>query len=543
MSASNHHVTIRTYASSTTGIGHLVRMRHLAAALEEQGVDTLFLLDHPDAALGEMVADLNVCYLQSHTVVDMPMNQQQDAQRVVEQLMPFPTDVVVVDDYRLDAVWEHVVQQAGYRVVVIDDTANRNHQCDLLVDPKWRGKETENYYQKLVPEQCKRLLGPEYALLAPEYRQVPQRCSNGSKRAFRVLLSLGGGGDLNLLADLIESLLQQADYDVNEIEIQAVVGPSSAHRERLQALADQGQVELLVGKQSLFDSYCSASLVVGAAGGSVYELARLRAPVITFSMSENQQTPQRWLDDIGHYLHLPGCSAEDVPCLAQLILQVKGQYSRIEQLFSESRVEVDGRGVERVASEICQLLSDTVCQQPLLVKSTADMEEGTQEYHLRLVEDRDINHYLQSHNLLLNRGNMIEQQVISPIMHYCWWLQTQRTSFLLSKAGEDKLYIWQECIEIMGSFYWIGGWFVCSEGCQYQDALYALSRQLERTDKHYPTVPWIAVISRENHFVKLLNEYQGFTEVERDSERGAVIGAVFPKASFDEFYFVTRDPV
>jgi len=95
---------------------------------------------------------------------------------------------------------------------------------------------------------------------------------------------------------------------------------------------------------------------------------------------------------------------------------------------------------------------------------------------------------------------------------------------------------------VSGGGYWIGGWFVCGEGCQYQDTLYALSKQLEWTDQHHPDVPWIAVISRENHFVKLLNQYQGFTEVEQDSERGVVIANAFPKADFDQFYFVTRNP-
>ena len=537
---SNNRIAIRTYASSRVGIGHLVRMRHLATVIRQLGVDLLFVMDHPDQGLNEMLEGLDVCYL-SETALEQVFDQHEDARQMINLLAGSSVQVVVVDDYRLNAIWEIEIQQAGYRVVSVDDTATRSHQCDLLIDQKWRGEGTSSHYRDLVPEKCKRLLGPDYALLSPEYRELPKHLSIPTEEPFKVLFSLGGGGDLNVLAELVESLIQQPGYEANQMVLQVVIGPSSQNRERLLGLAEQGVVELLIGKQSLFTYFCSASLVVGAAGGSVYELARLHVPVISFSMSENQQTSQCWLDDVGHYLHLPGCSAEDVRRLAQLIVLIKGQYPRIQQLFSDSKVELDGKGAERVAAEICQLLPDVVGSQLSLIEPPLQNKIEEQGYQLRPVEDRDINHYLQSRNLKLNRGNMIEEQAIRPIVHYRWWLQTKRDSFLLTKGGEPKLYIWQECVEIMEGEYWIGGWFVCGEGCQYQDTLYALSKQLEWTDKYHRKIPWIAVISRENHFVKLLNQHQGVTEVEQGSKRGAVIAAAFPKASFEKFYFVTRD--
>mgnify|MGYP006409744205 CR=1 FL=1 len=532
---SNHCIAIRTYASSETGIGHLVRMRHLALALLQKKIGVLFLLDQSDSELSELLDGVDVVYLGGF------ISQKQDASQVIEKLATTSIEMVVVDDYRLDATWEAEVAQVGLRIVSIDDTATRSHQCDLLIDPKWRGAETPSGYQSLVPQSCRRLLGPDYVLLSEEYGTSLKKIECSPDNPFKVLFTLGGGGDLDVLADLLEALQQQPDYDANVIQLQAVVGPSSRNRQRLQQLAAQGAVELLVGKRSLFEAYCSASLVVGAAGGTVYELARLRVPIISFSMSENQQTPQSWLDGIGHYLHLPGCTERDIRRIAQLVLLVKGQYARVQQLFSDSKVQLDGRGAERVVTEICQLLSRLECslQSPERVEESGTEESG---YLLRPVGDRDINHYLQSRNLQLNRDNMIEEQAIRPIVHYRWWLQTRRDSFLLTKDGEAKLYIWQEIVQVLGRAYWIGGWFVCGEGCQYQDTLYALSRQLEWTDQHHLDIPWIAVISRENHFVKLLNQYQGFSEVEQESERGAVIAAAFPKASFDQFYFVTRDP-
>ena len=534
----DRRVAIRTHANTVIGIGHLMRMRHLATALRAQGIGTLFLLDHPETGLDEVLEGLDVQYLWK---CGEQFDLLSDASQMIEQIIGSSIEVVIVDDYRLGATWESEIQQAGYRVVSIDDMPSRRHQCDLLVDQKWRGEETLTSYEALVPAECRQLLGPDYVLLAEEYAQPQQMVDHAAVEPFTILFSLGGGGDLNVLADLIEALRQQPDYESNTIHLQAVVGPASCNRQRLTDLADQGEVELLVGKRSLYPYLRAAALVVGATGGVIYELARLHVPVISFSMSENQQTPQPWLDDIGHYFHLAACSEEDIRRLAQLILLVKGQYRRVQQLFSEAKVQLDGRGAERVAAEICHLFSMDRCPDFVDPKGLFAGKVDEQGYQLRPVGDRDINHYLKSRNLDLNRGNMIEINVIRPIVHYRWWLQTKRDSFLLTQDGEPKLYIWQEMIYIEERPYWIGGWFVCNEGCQYQDTLYALSRQLEWTDQHHPEVPWIAVISRENHFVKLLNQYQGFIEVEQESERGRVIAKAFPKANFDQFYFVTRD--
>ena len=535
-------VAIRAYASSETGIGHLMRMRHLAAALQQQGAAVIFMLDHPDTGLRELLDGLEVLYLRQSASLQL-LDQQQDALQVVEQLLGSSVEVVLVDDYRLDAIWEAEVKRAGYRVVSIDDTATRMHQCDLLVDQKWRGEKTVGSYQGLVPRNCQQLLGPDYTLLAAEYGKLQQKVESHTEAPFKVLLSLGGGGDLAMLASLVEVLVEQYGYDAEHIQLQVVVGPASKNCKRLLELAEQGVVQLLVGKRSLFEYYRSASLIVGAAGGSIYEWAALKVPSISFSISDNQQNNQSWLDDIGHYFHLPELNVEDTYQLAQLIESVRENYDRIRQLFLHAPIQLDGKGCIRVASEVCRLLSDdNVCIAPPAPMNGVIKREEVEGYLMRKVDDRDMNHYLQSRNLKLNRGNMIEQDKIRPVDHYCWWLVNQRDSFLLFKNGDPMLYIWHECVEVLGEQYWIGGWFVCGDACQYQDTLYALSWQLEWTDKYYPEIPWIAVISRENNFVKLLNQYQGFNEVKVGSERSAVIAAAFPKASFEQFYFVTREP-
>ena len=94
-------------------------------------------------------------------------------------------DWIVVDHYGLDAIWEGKMLDslAGdkhiYKLLAIDDLADRPHEADLLLDQNFFGAATEQRYQGLLPSHCRQLLGPHYALLGPEYAQlhplVPER--------------------------------------------------------------------------------------------------------------------------------------------------------------------------------------------------------------------------------------------------------------------------------------------------------------------------------------------------------------------------------
>jgi UDP-2,4-diacetamido-2,4,6-trideoxy-beta-L-altropyranose hydrolase len=80
-------------------------------------------------------------------------------------------DLLVVDHYALDAVWERVLRPAVHRILVIDDLADRPHDADFLLDQNYY-RPLEGRYQGLLPSHCQCLLGPSYALLRPDFAQA-----------------------------------------------------------------------------------------------------------------------------------------------------------------------------------------------------------------------------------------------------------------------------------------------------------------------------------------------------------------------------------
>ncbi|RMH14505.1 MAG: UDP-2,4-diacetamido-2,4,6-trideoxy-beta-L-altropyranose hydrolase, partial [Gammaproteobacteria bacterium] len=78
---------------------------------------------------------------------------------------------LIVDHYGLDYRWEKMLRPYMNRIMVIDDLADRNHDCDVLLDQNLYD-DMESRYSGHVPGECKLLLGPAFALLHPDYRRL-----------------------------------------------------------------------------------------------------------------------------------------------------------------------------------------------------------------------------------------------------------------------------------------------------------------------------------------------------------------------------------
>lgn len=533
-------IAIRTNAGSKTGIGHLVRILNLCSELKLRGLESMIFIDHIEPNILNYINNIETYSLWSK---EEKFDSVQDANHILSLLKQTKIKMVIVDDYRSDYTWESILHQEGYIVVAIDDLM-RKHNCDLIVDMKWRGNETKHSYDNLIPKDSLRLLGPDFCLLSPEYKDRQKQLNSN---CFNVIISLGGGGgDIGLITDIIRSISSYSTFSKSQICLQPVIGPCSNNCEKLlKTFANDDKVQPVIGEKSLYKYYKTASLFIGATGGSIYELMALQIPAITFSIAANQQTDSLLLNDIGQYLYLPDFTNKDTDKLAKLFWTVYEQYPRVQQLYKNQHITIDGLGASRVSDAIHALLTKRkYSYTPSYFMPFTKKDEKTDRlgnnYAIRKVEVKDINHYLYSRNLNLNRKNMIKETSIKEIDHYCWWFNNNRESYLLTKDGISLLYIWHEKVYVKGKSYLIGGWFVCGSECSYQDALIAVSWQLSLTDKIEPDATWIAVISRNNSYVKALNDYMRFKEVEQDSSIIEIINTVFPQANSESFYYVYR---
>lgn len=521
-------IAIRTKVSTDIGIGHIVRMQHLSKEFQSLGKNVVFILDYPVHNISTYVKSANVIYLSDEKI---KYSQVEDAKKVISLLKNKPVEMIILDSYELSIEWENIIKDEGYELAVIDDIL-RKHNCDFIIDQKYARENTNTQYDDLVPDNCIKLLGPRYAILSDHYQDnIYQK-----KTICKVLFSLGGGGDLNLIANLV------GKFDDSKIIFQIVIGPLAKGKKKIRELAKEHKsIQLIENEPILYPYYKEASLFIGALGTSFYECRALKIPAITFSLSMNQvdnEEELNYLEDYGHYLHIDLKEIEKTENFISLISTVCKQINRIEELSNTARINIDGLGTKRIVSSLCDSVKPVKINYDSTIVLNKDMEYLNSGLSIRKVIDSDINHYLYARNLQKNRQNMTINQPISKLEHYNWWFNNQRESYLLIKSNEKKLYIWHQKVIFKKNGYLIGGWFVCDDNTSFEIAAAALEWQLKMTAKIHPNYTWIAIIKKTNKYVNLLNKYMGFVNVKEGEEEYFAIKDFFNNPSFNEYNYV-----
>ena len=274
-------------------------------------------------------------------------SQTEDAQACVSVLAQLRPDWLVVDHYALDIRWETALSVHCDRMMVIDDLADRRHDCNLLLDQNF-GSSTMRY-AGLVPSNCQQFHGPKYALLNPAY--ADWRATRGRKNDVigRVMVYFGGGADP---ADLAGMALRALSHEaLTSFEVDVVMGAVSAHRQTLEALATQrGRVTLHTSLPDLVGVMANADMAIGAGGATMWERCCMSLPSLVISIAENQRPACKALADENLIEYLGHVDCVQADSMTDAILRFRNDFARLERRRQACGALVDGMGVERVVA-------------------------------------------------------------------------------------------------------------------------------------------------------------------------------------------------
>lgn len=300
-------IVFRVDASLQMGTGHVMRCLTLAEALRGQGGDCHFIMRLHAGNLVDMVRQrgftVHVLPVGANVVAPPPSADRHqlfhvhwlgcdwsiDAEQTRDVLMGLRPHWLVVDHYSLDARWESELAPLCEKIMVIDDLADRRHQCDLLLD-QTLGR-TSRQYANLLPDSCKVLVGPQYALLRPEFAAL--RLASLRRRRNPVLRSIlvtMGGVDQHNATGAVLQALGQCLLPKN-CRIRVVMGPSAPWVQEVQALASAmpWPTEVLSNVGDMARCMAGSDLAIGAAGGTSWERCCLGLPTLMIVLAENQQ--------------------------------------------------------------------------------------------------------------------------------------------------------------------------------------------------------------------------------------------------------------
>lgn len=299
-------VIFRCDASIQIGTGHVMRCLTLADALTTKGTECYFVCRKHEGHLLEVIKQ------RGHQAYDLPFEnyeedscengtklshatwlgatQQEDAQQCVDIIKLIQPDWLIVDHYAIDIVWEKTLRPYCKKIMVIDDLADRRHDCDILLDQNYGRHEKD--YKDLVSYNCLLLCGPKYSLLRPEFSEWREyslkRRSHGKLN--HVLINLGGVDKDNVTTQIIKSLKYCSLPDSCRITV--VMGSTAPwiNLVRKEALNLPWITEVKSGIYNMAELMANSDLAIGAAGSTSWERCCLGVPSILLCIAENQKS-------------------------------------------------------------------------------------------------------------------------------------------------------------------------------------------------------------------------------------------------------------
>lgn len=228
------------------------------------------------------------------------VSQMQDAQDTIHALSNQTWEWLIVDHYALDARWESALRGTVKQIMVIDDIADRQHDCDVLLDQNFYADMQTRYTGK-VSAHCQLLLGPRYALLRDEFCQLHEQIKPRSGPVNRVLVFFGGIDMDNYTGRAIEAL---AEINIFDLRVDVVIGAQHPCREQIKMACAQHGFICHVQTNKMAELMAAADLAIGAGGSATWERCCMGLPSIVLVLAENQSKAAKDLEMAGVQINL-----------------------------------------------------------------------------------------------------------------------------------------------------------------------------------------------------------------------------------------------
>jgi UDP-2,4-diacetamido-2,4,6-trideoxy-beta-L-altropyranose hydrolase len=401
------NIFFRVDASVDIGSGHVIRCKTLALNfISELGANVFFIMRQHDGHLGNLIKD------EGYKVIFLPeVNKKSrnlsgydlwlgidwitDAEQTIEILKNYKCNMLIVDHYALDFKWEAMVRVYVDKISIIDDLANRKHECDYLIDVNHSVISKSNLYRSLVPNKCILMLGPRYAILRPEYRINKIRGLKSKKSIKRILVYVGASDNSNLTNKILRAL---DDDEFNGVHVEIVIGPNFLEKKSVIKAANlRPNFKIHQFLPHLADLMTKCDMSIGAGGGTLWERLYLELPSLVISTNENQEPACKSLSQIGLIKYLGADSDIGEEKIKIAIREMIKNYKKyLTQILSQSII--DGKGSDRIREELFQY------KNKLLKLDLAALED----YETLKKSFKKINALIEHGNNTFHRDNYVD---------------------------------------------------------------------------------------------------------------------------------------
>jgi UDP-2,4-diacetamido-2,4,6-trideoxy-beta-L-altropyranose hydrolase len=313
-----------------TGAGHLSRCLALAEIYRKEGWRVEFIV--PDDAFAHLFAADNAWHV---AATDVTIT-------VLRTVASEGCDLLIIDDYARDEVFESGCRDLARRIVAFDDQTGRRHTCDIVIDA---AASDAAIYRDFVGGSALVLTGPKYALIRADILKHRKSAleARHDRAVHNILISFGATDPAGLTLRILDAVAGRCSKETKiTVALSSRGRDLGAIRARLSP-----RIHLLVDAD-MGAAIAASDLAVGAASVGAFERAAMGLPGIAVTAADNQRGVARLLVEAGASLDGgkpdPGFESRIVRQLEMLTADV----SLRNAMAMASASLIDGRAASRI---------------------------------------------------------------------------------------------------------------------------------------------------------------------------------------------------
>lgn len=344
-------VLFRADGNSIIGSGHV--MRCLSIAREASKFDDVLFLS-ADCNFEEAIRDVGISFRSFNTRYDQLEEELPQIKTLLEENRPTSIfiDSYFVTEYYLTEI-RNVCRKVSCKLVYIDDLLSFAYPCDYLINYNIYGLDSEGAYKQLYEKKvCPQfLLGPTYAPLRNEFRDVPLRLVNSSVE--NILVSTGGADSEHIALRLAEEINKAG----SKYLFHFVIGSKNNDFGKIKNIiehSEKNNVVLHRDVKNMAELMSKCDIAISAAGSTLYELCATQTPTITYVLADNQIPGAESFKrhDIMEYIGDLRCEKDFIAKLFNAINKLASSFENRQIIAKYMRLLVDGRGASRIFDAI-----------------------------------------------------------------------------------------------------------------------------------------------------------------------------------------------
>lgn len=340
-----YEVALITDGNASIGMGHIMRCSAIADALNDLGLDVLFIVSDKDSE--EIVNSLG--YNTERLECDY-RDLSNEAELIKEILVKYKTGFAFFDSYYVgNELFEAVsltcpVGCFGY--------GKKYYKGMSLIVPYGISSNKKWYEETFELQRTTVLFGSKYIPLKKCFW-----CSQADSKIYepsRLLLTCGGADPLGITEALVSEI---RDTGIG-IQIDVVVGKFFDDEKLKAGCKKHSNVVFHEGLNDLSSLMHSRTVAISSGGTTIYELMASCVPTIAYAIADNQLGNEKldgalvWCGDVRENGILNHLAVKRI--VSTLDMLIKDPQKR-KALIENGRKICDGHGAERIAYEIRRL--------------------------------------------------------------------------------------------------------------------------------------------------------------------------------------------